>query len=95
MLLRGDNIMYKNNDVILIKDTQSEYIDKIIVILNDRKKDMIPQEIIIKQAENIIFEYERTNYKNSVSSPSKNKLVLLLSACFLILVSLILGMHLF
>ena len=87
--------MYKNDDIILIKDTKSEYIDKIIVILNDKKKNMIPKEIIIKQAENIIFEYERTNYSSSSSSPSKFKLIFFLSACFLVLFILSLKMRLF
>lgn len=75
--------MHKNNDVILIKETHSEYIDKIIVILNDKKKNMIPEDIIIKQAENIIFEYQKKGFTGS--KPSKSlKLFFFASVCFML-----------
>jgi len=75
--------MHKNNDIILISETHSEYIDKIIVILNDRKKDLIPKDIIIKQAENIIFEYQKKGFNGSKSSVKSAKLFFFASVCFM------------
>ena len=68
--------MNKNNDVIMISETDSEYIEKIILIINKDKKRAAPRELLIKQAEKIICEYEKK------STPKKNSL---LKAFFLIL----------
>ena len=80
--------MFKNDDIILIKETNSEYIDKIIVILNDRKKDIMPRDIIIKQAENIIYEYQQKN-PNEKKSPLKRETVFLLSSAVILIASLL------
>lgn len=88
--------MYKNNDIILIKETNYEHIDKIIIILNDNKKALVPEDMIIKQAENIIFEYERNNYNPKKGSLKNTKLIMFSAACFMFASGLfILGMHLF
>ena len=80
--------MFKNDDIILIKETNSEYIDKIIVILNDRKKDIMPRDIIVKQAENIIFEYQQKN-PNEKKSLLKRETLFLISSTVILLASLI------
>lgn len=86
--------MNRNKDIILISDTESEYIDKIIVILNENKKRILPEEVIIKQAEKIIYEYENSNCRKSPRALIKY--LLLLSACLAIsLIGCFAGMHLF
>ncbi len=80
--------MFKNDDIILIKETNSEYIDKIIVILNDRKKDIMPRDIIVKQAENIIFEYQQKK-PNEKKSLFKRETMFLISSAVILMASLI------
>ncbi len=55
--------MNTNNDIIMINNTDSEYIDKVILILNGNKKRIVPEELLLKQAEKIIYEYENKNVK--------------------------------
>ncbi len=73
-------LMNKDKDVIMISNTDSEYIDKIILILNDNKKRVVSEELLIKQAEKIIYEYENKNKKNNSSFLFKKILFFLCSA---------------
>ena len=79
-----------NNDIILINETHLENIDKIIVILNEKNKIDIPRDIIIKQAENIIFDYLRKGNFNSKKSKN-TKILCISSICFIFGISLILA----
>lgn len=91
---RKEGFMNKSKDVVMISDTDSEYIDKIILILNDNKKRIVSEEILLKQAEKIIYEYENKGKKKETSPVLK--IVFLISACFLIsLVTCFLSMQLF
>ena len=49
--------MFSNKDVLMIKNINSEYIDKIIVILNKECKNKIVEEDVICQAQRIVDEY--------------------------------------
>lgn len=86
--------MNKDKDVIMISNTDSEYIDKIILILNDNKKRVVPEELLIKQAEKIIYEYENKNKKNNSSFLFKKILFFLCSALISVFTCLV-GMRLF
>lgn len=55
--MRKSGIMRKENDIIYISEPSSEYIDKIIIILNKRNMNVLPEEKIIEQAEKIVYEY--------------------------------------
>ena len=83
--------MNKNNDIILIKNTHLEHIDKIIVILNENSKNTPPKDLIIKQAENIIFEYVNKNSKK----PKTLSLLITSSVCFLFGTALLFSIKLF
>jgi len=86
--------MNKQKDVIMISDTDSEYIDKIILILNDNKKRIVPEELLLNQAEKIIYEYENKNKKQG--NFSFLKIALFACACFFIsFATCFLSMHLF
>ena len=86
--------MNKNKDIIMISDTDSEYIDKVILILNDNKKRVVSNELLINQAEKIIYEYENKNKKKTTNSALTVLFVVL--GCMLIsMVTSFLGMRLF
>lgn len=86
--------MQKSKDIIMISETDSEYIDKIILILNDDKKRIAPEELLLSHAEKIICEYEKKH--NSKTNNSVFKIVMFSTLCFLISVATcFLGMHLF
>lgn len=55
--MRKSGIMKKENDIIFISEPSSEYIDKIIIILNKRNMNVLSEEKIIEQAEKIVYEY--------------------------------------
>lgn len=85
--------MNKSKDIIMISDTDSEYIDKIILILNNKKK-IVKEDQLIKQAEKIIFEYENKNHKKSDSNIFK--IILILSACVILsIITCFVSMQLF
>ncbi len=81
--------MNKDNEVIMISETDSEYIDKIILIINKDKKRAAPRELLIKQAEKIIYEYESKSLNRNKSNFLKTLFSVLicvtasLIACFL------------
>ncbi len=81
--------MYKNNEVIMISETDSEYIDKIILIINKDKKRAAPRELLIKQAEKIIYEYENKRFSKNTKGLLKTVFSIILCvtasliACFL------------
>ncbi|MBE7020709.1 MAG: hypothetical protein E7411_04670 [Ruminococcaceae bacterium] len=83
-----------NDEIIMISETDSEYIDKIILIINKDKKRAAPKELLIKQAEKIIYEYE-----NRLPDRKKNnlfKLFFSVLACITAsLIACFLGIHLF
>lgn len=84
--------MNKDKDVIMISDTDSEYIDKIILILNDNKKRVVSEELLIKQAEKIIYEYENRNKKDNSSF---KKIIFFLCSALIPVVTCLVGMRLF
>ena len=55
--MRKSGIMKKENDIIFISEPSSEYIDKIIIILNKRNMNVLSEEKIIEQTEKIVYEY--------------------------------------
>ena len=81
--------MNKNNEVIMISETDSEYIDKIILIINKDKKRAAPRELLIKQAEKIIYEYENRHFSKNTNKLIKTVFSIILCvtvsliACFL------------
>ncbi len=81
--------MNKNNEVIMISETDSEYIDKIILIINKDKKRAAPRELLIKQAEKIIYEYENRHFSKNTNKLIKTAFSVILCvtvsliACFL------------
>lgn len=85
--------MNKDKDVIMISNTDSEYIDKIILILNDNKKRVASEELLIKQAEKIIYEYENKNKKNN--SHLFKKILFFLCSALISVVTFVVGMRLF
>ena len=85
--------MNKNNDVIMISETDSEYIDKIILIINKDKKRAAPRELLIKQAEKIICEYENKCTPRKISFL---KIIFLILTCAISsFIACFLGIHLF
>ncbi|MBE7029393.1 MAG: hypothetical protein IKZ35_02415 [Clostridia bacterium] len=86
--------MNTNNDIIMINNTDSEYIDKVILILNGNKKRIVPEELLLKQAEKIIYEYENKNVKKR--SYSLLKISGFILGCIAIsIITCFVGMHLF
>lgn len=81
--------MNKDKDVIMISNTDSEYIDKIILILNDNKKRVASEELLIKQAEKIIYEYENKNKKNN--SPLFKKILFFLCSALISVITCIIA----
>ena len=62
--------MFRNKDVLLIRNVDSRCIDQMIVILKEGHEQPIPEEQILHQAEKIVKNYVK---KQSMFQPSPRK----------------------